>query len=84
MAKKKISKEVWDCLESRFVGAERVKEARLQTLKSKFDALKMKEEETLDQYAGKPMGMSVKYSNLGGTLDDAAMVKKFYDTVDGS
>jgi hypothetical protein len=27
------------------------------------------------------MGMLVKYSNLGGTLEDAAMVKKLLDTV---
>ena len=27
------------------------------------------------------MGMSVKYSNLGGMLDDAAMVNKLFDTV---
>jgi hypothetical protein len=25
--------------------------------------------------------MSVKYGNLGGTLDDAAMVRKLFDTV---
>jgi len=25
--------------------------------------------------------MSVKFSNLGGTLDDAAMVKKLFDTM---
>ena len=27
------------------------------------------------------MGMSVKYSNFGGMLDDAAMVNKFFDIV---
>jgi Zn-finger protein len=42
VSKKKMGKEVWDCLKSRFVGADRVKEARLQTLKSEFDTLKMK------------------------------------------
>jgi len=29
-----------------------VKEARLQTLKSEFDGLKVKEEESIDVYAG--------------------------------
>jgi hypothetical protein len=43
-----------------------VKDARLQTLKAEFDALRMKEEEPLDQYAGKLTTMSVKYGNLGG------------------
>ena len=81
VAKKKTGKEVWDSLKARFVGAERVKDARLQTLKAEFNALDMKEEETVDEFAGKLTAMSVKYGNLGGTLEDAAMVKKLFDTV---
>lgn len=81
VAKKKMGTEVWNCLKSRFVSAEHVKDARLQTLKSEFDAMKMGEEEALDQYARKLMGMSMKYSNLGGMLDDTALVKKLFDTM---
>jgi hypothetical protein len=81
VAKKKLGKEVWDSLKARFMGADRVRDARLQTLKAEFNALKMKEEETVDQFAGKLMAMSVRYSNLGGTLDDVAMVKKLFDTM---
>jgi hypothetical protein len=58
-----------------------VKDARLQTLKAKFDALRMKEEDPLDQYAGKLTAMSIKYGNLGGTLEDVNLVKKLFDTV---
>ncbi|CAD6264497.1 unnamed protein product [Miscanthus lutarioriparius] len=65
----------------RFVSEERIKEARLQTLKSEFDGLRMKEEESIDVYAGKLTRMSVRYANLGGTLDDAALVKKLFDTM---
>jgi hypothetical protein len=53
----------------------------LQTLKSEFDALRMKDEENIDAYAGKLTGMSVRYANLGGLLDDAALVKKLFDIV---
>jgi hypothetical protein len=81
VAKKKTGKEVWESLKARFVGAERVRDARLQTLKAEFDSLKMKDDESIDQFAGKLTSMSVKYSNLGGTLEDAAMVKKLFDTV---
>jgi hypothetical protein len=35
----------------------------------------------MDQYASKISEMSVKYGNLGGTLDDSAMVKKLFDTM---
>jgi hypothetical protein len=81
VASKKTGKEVWECLKVRFVGAERVRDARLQTLMAEFDGMTMKEDESLDQYAGKLTGMSVKYNNLGGTLDNAAMAKKLFDTV---
>jgi hypothetical protein len=80
-AKKKMGKEVWECLKERFVGADRVRDVRLQTLKSEFDALRMKEDEGVDQYSSKISAMSVKYGNLGGTMDDQAMVKKLFDTV---
>ncbi|XP_021308378.1 uncharacterized protein LOC110432387 [Sorghum bicolor] len=83
VAAKKTGKEVWDSLKARFVGEERVKEARLQNLKSEFDALRMKEDDSIDQYAGRLTGMSVRYSNLGGSLGDAALVKKLFDTVPG-
>ena len=53
----------------------------MQTLKAEFDALKMKEEETIDQFAVKLTAMSVRYSNLGRTLEDAVLVKKLFDTM---
>jgi len=81
VAGKKTGKEVWDSLKARFVGEERVKEARLQTLKSEFDALKMKTEDSIDQYVGQLTSMSVRYANIGGLLNDTALVKKLFDTV---
>lgn len=63
------------------MGAEHVKDARLRTLQAEFDSLKMKEYETVDQFAGKLTAMSVRYSNLGGLLEDTTMVKKLFDTV---
>lgn len=81
VAKKRSAKEVWDCLKTRFVGADRVREARLQTLKGEFGAMVMEPGETLDQYAGRITAMSVRHSALGSTLGDSAMVKKLFDTV---
>ena len=66
VAKKKTGKEVWDSLKARFVGAYRVRDARLQTLKSEFDALRMKENDPLDQVVGKLTSLSVRCSSLGG------------------
>ena len=81
VAKKKTGNEVWDSLKARFVGAERVKDARLQTLKSEFDGVWMKDDEPLDQVVAKLSTLSVKANSLGGSLDDAALVKKLFDIV---
>ncbi|XP_047335709.1 uncharacterized protein LOC124939263 [Impatiens glandulifera] len=81
VANKKTAKEVWDCLKTRFVGVDRVKNARLQTLKSEFDRMHMNDIESLDQYAGRLTSISVRYSSLGETLNDIAIVKKLFDTV---
>lgn len=58
-----------------------MKNARLQTLKIEFDAMRMKEEEALDQYAGRISSMTVRYVNLGSKLEDVTMVKKVFNTV---
>jgi len=65
VAKKKSGKEVWDSLKARFVGADRVRDARLQTLKSEFDAVEMKDDDPLDQVVGRLTALSVKSSSLG-------------------
>ena len=62
VAKKKTGKEVWDSLKARFVGADRVRDTRLQTLKSEF----VKENDPLDQVVGKLTSLSVRCSSLGG------------------
>ncbi|XP_062186672.1 uncharacterized protein LOC133890256 [Phragmites australis] len=81
VARKKTATEVWDCLKTRFISADRVKNAWLLTSKSDFNAMHMQEGESLDQYAGRLNSMSIRYANLGETLDDAALVKKLFNTV---
>ena len=78
---KTTAKEVWDSLKVRFVGADRVRAARLATLRGEFDRLRMDDGDELDDYAGKVSGMAARYAVLGATLDDSAMVKKLLDTV---
>lgn len=71
------AKKVWDAIKTRYVGAERVKEARLQTLMADFDRLKMKETETIDEFVGKLSEISSKSAALGEELEESKMVKKF-------
>lgn len=71
------AKKVWDAIKARYVGAERVKEARLQTLMADFDRLKMKEMEKIDDFVGKLTKISLKASALGEEIEEPKMVKKF-------
>ncbi|GKA40953.1 zinc finger, CCHC-type containing protein [Tanacetum coccineum] len=42
------AKEIWDSLKARFIGTEDVQQAHSQQLKSEFERLIMKEDETID------------------------------------
>lgn len=71
------AKKVWDAIKARYVGAKRVKEARLQTLMAEFDCLKMKDTETIDDFVGKLSEISSKSSSLGEEIEETKLVKKF-------
>ena len=71
------AKSVWDAIKARHVGAERVKEARLQTLMAEFDRLKMKDSDTIDTFSGKLSEISSKSSSLGEIIEEPKLVKKF-------
>ena len=71
------AKGVWDAIKARHVGAERVKEARLQTLMAEFDRLKMKEGDKIDGFVGKLSEISSKSASLGEMIEEPKLVKKF-------
>ncbi|XP_073360639.1 uncharacterized protein [Aegilops tauschii subsp. strangulata] len=81
VASKKTAAEIWACLKMRFAGADRVRAARLASLRSDFELLRMDGGETLDGFAGKLSSMAARYAGLGSTLEDPAMVKKLLDSV---
>ncbi|KAJ9551625.1 hypothetical protein OSB04_015670 [Centaurea solstitialis] len=64
------SKAIWDAIKTRNLGADRVREARLQTLITEFDNLKMKESSTIDEYASQLSGIASKSASLGETLEE--------------
>lgn len=71
------SKVLWDAIKTRYIGADRVKEARLQTLSVEFDRLRMNESETIDSFSGKLFGIASKSAALGSVIDESKLVKKF-------
>lgn len=71
------AKKIWDGIKTRHMGADRVREARLQTLGAEFDRLKMKETESIDDFAGKLSELSSRSAALGESMDETKLVKKF-------
>ncbi|XP_048611726.1 uncharacterized protein LOC125586006 [Brassica napus] len=72
-----MAKAVWDAIKARHIGAERVREARLQTLMAEFDRLKMKEEDSIDTFVGRLSEITSKSASLGEIIEETKIVKKF-------
>ena len=71
------SKEVWEAIKTRHVGAERVREASLQTLMAELNRIKMKETDKIDDLVSKLSELSTKASALGENIEESKLVKKF-------
>nr|GEV55897.1 ribonuclease H-like domain, reverse transcriptase, RNA-dependent DNA polymerase [Tanacetum cinerariifolium] len=83
ITKHKTTKAIWDALKARHIGEERVQQARLQTLKSDFEMLHMKEDETIDTFTGKLTTLVNKAASLGHTIGDQTLVRKLLNVVPG-
>ncbi|XP_076939386.1 uncharacterized protein LOC143608070 [Bidens hawaiensis] len=81
VAHHKKASDIWANLKACFVGADRVKEARLQTLESEFEALKMKDTDTIDDFTGKISQLVSQANNLGFTIDNKKLVQKLLKSV---
>ncbi|XP_076894511.1 uncharacterized protein LOC143546818 [Bidens hawaiensis] len=75
------AKEIWNAIKTRILGADRVKEARLQTLMNEFDGMRMKETETIDEFVAKLSCTVSKAASLGETIEETKMVKKFLSSL---
>lgn len=76
LAEKKTAKEAWEALKVMFMGADRVKNARIQTLKAEFETMSMKETEAVDEFATKATNMMSTMRSLGDTMEESYVVKK--------
>nr|GEY97592.1 zinc finger, CCHC-type [Tanacetum cinerariifolium] len=81
ITKQKTTKAIWDALKTRHVGKQRVQQARLQTLKSEFEMLQMKKDETIDTFTGKLTTLANKAASLGHTFEDPTLVRKLLNVV---
>nr|GEW50763.1 hypothetical protein [Tanacetum cinerariifolium] len=68
---------MWKAIKIRNLGADRVKEARLQTLITKFENLKMLDIGTTYEYDAKLSGIASKSVLIGKVISEHKLVKKF-------
>ncbi|XP_021995332.1 uncharacterized protein LOC110892479 [Helianthus annuus] len=81
VAKNRSAKDIWEALRVRFLGADRVQKARLASLRREFEQLRMKETDSIENFPGKISEFVSRYSSLGSSLDDEALVRKLLDSV---
>ena len=81
LAEKETAKEAWETLKVMYMGAERVKTAKVQTLKAEFEALKMNETDSVDDFSMKLNNLVNNIRALGDKIDEAYVVKKLLRAV---
>ncbi|XP_074346759.1 uncharacterized protein LOC141685564 [Apium graveolens] len=81
LAERKIAKEAWEAIKTVSLGAEKVKKAKAQTLKSEFESLNMKDSENLDDFCMKLNGLVANIRALGETIGEEYVVKKLLRAV---
>ena len=72
----KTPKLIWDKLQGKFEGSNRVKIVRLHALKREFELLKMKDSETIKTYTDTLMDIVNQMKLLGKVFEDQKVVEK--------
>ena len=70
------AKEAWTILETTYEGTKKVKDMKLQMLTTRFEELKMGDDESFDSFYGKLNEIVIAKLNLEYKLEDAKVVRK--------
>ena len=70
------AKEAWTILKTTYEGANKVKDTKLQMLTTRFEELKMGDDESSDSFYGKPNEIVIAKLNLEEKIEDAKVVRK--------
>ena len=63
-------------METTYEGTKKVKETKLQMLTTRFEDLKMSEDESFDSFYGKLNEVVISQFNLGEKTEDSKIVRK--------
>ena len=81
IAEKETSAEAWEAIKTNRLGDDRIKEVRVQTLKSEFDRLQMKNTESVDDFALRMKSITNEICLLGEKFEESNAVRKFLRAV---
>ena len=70
------AKETWEVLQKKFVGVDRVKKSRIQSLKKEFDHILMRNEELVGNFTGRFSSIVTKLRAQGEKIPEKEIVSK--------
>ena len=71
-----IAKEAWQILETTYEGTKKVKDTKLQMLTTRFEELRISEDESFDSFYSKLNEVVIDKFNLGEKTGDSKVVRK--------
>ena len=71
-----VAKEAWQILETTYEGIKKVKDTKLQMLTTRFEELRMSEDESFDSFYSKLNEVVIGKFNLGEKMEDSKVVRK--------
>ncbi|XP_023767822.1 uncharacterized protein LOC111916382 [Lactuca sativa] len=81
LAEKYTTKEAWETLNMMHMGADRVKEAKAQTLRSDFEVIQMKDSESVYDFSMRLNTIVTGIRSLGEKIEEITVMKKFLRAV---
>ena len=76
------SKDIWEALQHKYKGADRIKKIRLQSLRGEFEALQMRSSESVSDYHTRIMVIINQMRRNGEALSEARITEKILRSLD--